>query len=217
MATFICDIVALYVHRQSDVYRQQKFQDVDLNLLRLETLNTLPISMMSEESKRKHENHIEGTIANQHITDRPDITSTLEDLSVGKYQRERSNHHDLYDDGSLTSKDTNNQSTPMLIYGNYHQQRLGLTNNLNDNSPITSVKQRRATNNRPSQLALISNEKNQFFDKTNIVFVDEDSPDVISDQNLRRPLTEGTPKIDNHSPSNFVQTTRLPAKIETFL
>lgn len=55
LATFICDIVALYVHRQSDVYRQQKFQDVDLNLVRLETLNSLPLGMMSEENRRKNQ------------------------------------------------------------------------------------------------------------------------------------------------------------------
>ena len=53
LATFICDIVALYVHRQSNVYRQQKFQDVDLNLVQLETLNSLPLAMMSEDRRRK--------------------------------------------------------------------------------------------------------------------------------------------------------------------
>ena len=63
LATFICDIVALYVHRQSNVYRQQKFQDVDLNLVRLETLNSLPLDMTNEENRRNYD-HI---IDNNHI------------------------------------------------------------------------------------------------------------------------------------------------------
>lgn len=58
LATFICDIVALYVHRQSNVYRQQKFQDVDLNLVQLETLNSLPLAMMSEERRRKFQTEL---------------------------------------------------------------------------------------------------------------------------------------------------------------
>ncbi|CAF1306787.1 unnamed protein product, partial [Didymodactylos carnosus] len=54
LATFICDIVALYLHRQSTVYRQQKFQDVDLNLMRLEKLNSLQPNI-DETVKQNHE------------------------------------------------------------------------------------------------------------------------------------------------------------------
>lgn len=62
IATFICDIVALYVHGQSNVHRQQKFQDVDLNLVRLERLNSLPATTLSEATRKKlveisNENH----------------------------------------------------------------------------------------------------------------------------------------------------------------
>ena len=219
LATFICDIVALYVHRQSDVYRQQKFQDVDLNLLRLETLNTLPLSMMSEESKRKHANHIEQAILTGHVIDNTDETSTCEEFDKRKSSRTKTNHHhDCYDDVSTASKDTNHQSTPMLIYGNYHQQRLGLANNSLNESPMISVKQRRSqsgnTNIRPNQLSLLTDEKNQFYDKSNIVFVDEDSPDLSE-----RPI----PLIEERiTPNSTVLTNthaihRIAPKLETFL
>lgn len=211
LATFICDIVALYVHRQSDVYRQQKFQDVDLNLLRLETLNTLPMSMMSEESKRNHANHVEEAILTGHVIENTDATSIIDDSHKRKFAREKGNHHDLYDTTSNTSKDMNHPSTPMLIYGNYHQQRLGLTNSISD-SPEHLIKQRRPTTARPSQLTLASDEKNHFYDKANIVFVDEDSPEV----NLCVALTEDK-SSEKHSPSVNPRSTRLPPKIETFL
>ncbi|CAF0933680.1 unnamed protein product [Didymodactylos carnosus] len=54
LATFICDIVALYLHRQSTVYRQQKFQDVDLNLMRLERLNSM-VPGTDDRIKQNHE------------------------------------------------------------------------------------------------------------------------------------------------------------------
>ncbi len=202
LATFICDIVALYVHRQSDVYRQQKFQDVDLNLLRLETLNTLPLGMMSEESKLKHANHVEHAILTGHLIDNKEALSDIESPHKEKFQRDKTNHHDLYDSISATSKDTNQQSTPMLIYGNYHQNKIGITNSLNG-SP-SSIKQRRSTSSRPKQLPVLSaDEKLHFYDKANIVFVDEDSPDV---NNELKQLTDedGTSK-------------QISPKIETFL
>jgi hypothetical protein len=202
LATFICDIVALYVHRQSDVYRQQKFQDVDLNLLRLETLNSLPLSMMSEESKMKHANHVEQAILTGHIIDNKEALSHIESPHKEKFQRDKTNHHDLYDNISATSRDTNQQSTPMLIYGNYHQHKTGLTNSLNE-SPV-SVKQRRSTSSRPKQLPVSAEEKANFFDKTNIVFVDEDSPDVNNE------LKELTDEDQRHSKT-------ISPKVETFL
>jgi hypothetical protein len=192
LATFICDIVALYVHRQSDVYRRQKFQDVDLNLLRLETLNNLPLGMMSEESKLKHANHVEQAILTGHVIDNKEAFSHIESPQRDKFQREKINHHDLYDNISATSKDTNQQSTPMLIYGNYHQQKSGMNNSL-DESP-GSIKQRRSASSRPKYLPVFSDEKTNFYDKTNIVFVDEDSPDVNNeDQRYSKPIT---PKIE---------------------
>lgn len=218
LATFICDIVALYVHRQSDVYRQQKFQDVDLNLLRLETLNTLPLSMMSEESKRKHANHIEEAILTGHVIDNTDATAAanFDEFEKQTHARPQANHHDCYDNLSMTSKETNHQSTPMLIYGNYHQQRVGVSNSLSENSPMVSIKQRRSpattTNStRPSQLTFSNDEKiDEYFDRANIVYVDEDSPDV----NERRAAT-----TSNYATvlTNAHATTRLTPKIETFL
>ena len=214
LATFICDIVALYVHRQSDVYRQQKFQDVDLNLLRLETLNTLPISMMSEESRRKHANHVEEAILTGHVIENADVTSLVDDSHKRKFLREKANHHDLYDNTSNTSKDNNHPSTPMLVYGNYHQQRLGLTNSISD-SPEPSIKHRRSLNVRPNQLTLASDETNQFYDRSNIVFVDDDSPDS-NEKTLATALTEEK-FIEKHSPTLNPKFTRLSTKIETFL
>ncbi len=209
LATFICDIVALYVHRQSGVYRQQKFQDVDLNLLRLETLNTLPLNMMSEESKRKHANHVEQAILTGHIIDNNDALSDLESSYKDKHQREKLNHHNLYDDTSATSKDANQQSTPMLIYGNYHQQKLSLANSSNT-SPSSSVKQRRSITTRPSHLPFLSDEKISVYDKANIVFVDEDSPDLNESNELKQLTNEDM--NSNHRHSKPI----LP-KIETFL
>jgi len=213
LATFICDIVALYVHRQSDVYRQQKFQDVDLNLLRLETLNTLPLNMMSDEAKFKHANHVEEAIRTGHIIDSAnDKLSHIESPHKEKFQRNKSLPHELYDDLSLTSKDTNQQSTPMLIYGNYHQQKIGLTNSLG-NTP-TSIKQRR--NIQPTQAAfhLSNNDKERAHEKTNMIFADEDDTQDLNDttEEEQLQLTENNDTHPNHKHLNSIQP-----KIETFL
>lgn len=206
LATFICDIVALYVHRQSGVYRQQKFQDVDLNLLRLETLNALPLGMMSEESKRKHANHVEQAILTGHVIDNKDALSNLEHPLKEKFQRDKSNHIDLYDDISATSKDMNSISTPMLIYGNYHQQKvLGA----NESPSSSSIKQRRAIPLRPGQLSV--NEKTQMYDKSKIMFVDDDSPDSHGNHKELQQLTDEDGKTSQrHSKS-------LTPKTETLL
>lgn len=77
LATFICDIVALYVHRSSDVYRQQKFQDVDLNLLRLETLNSLAEGMVSEVAKRKHQSRVDEAILSENIMQNAELNGSM--------------------------------------------------------------------------------------------------------------------------------------------
>ncbi len=204
LATFICDIVALYVHRQSDVYRQQKFQDIDLNLLQLETLNTLPLSMMSEESKRKHANHVEQAILTGHVIGNCDVLPNIENL-----HKDKLNYHDLYDDVSGTSKETNQQSTPMLIYGNYHQQKLGLENSLNDSPSPSYVKHRRSITSRPSQLPFFSN------DKTNIVFVDEDSPEINDNNNEVKKTNNEDCNLN--SSSIHRHSKQISPKVETFL
>ena len=169
---------------------------------------------MSEESKRNHVNHVEEAILTGHVIENTDATSIIDDSHKKKFAREKANHLDLYDNTSNTSKDINHPSTPMLIYGNYHQQRLGLTNSISD-SPEHSIKQRRPTTTRPGQLTLASDEKNQFYDKANIVFVDEDSPEA-NEKNLCVALTEDI-SPERHSPSVNPKSTRLPPKIETFL
>jgi hypothetical protein len=111
LATFICDIVALYVHRQSDVYRQQKFQDVDLNLVRLETLNNVPIEMMSEESKRKHEQQqqqqqqqqFEQSIFTNSTMNDTDRLTQLDRFSGDQRRQNKRTHFGSYDQLSATS------------------------------------------------------------------------------------------------------------------
>ncbi|CAF0945118.1 unnamed protein product [Adineta steineri] len=218
LATFICDIVALYVHRQSDVYRQQKFQDVDLNLLQLETLNTLPLNMMSDEAKENHANHVEQAILTGHIINRNnDFSLNIESPHKEKFRRDSLTHQDAYDDASSLSKSTNQQSTPMLIYGNYHQQKLGLTNSLTS-SPLSlsSIKQRRSVATRPSQLKIFQNDKNQLYDKTNIVYVDDDTPD-LSERTESNQLNDEKVYFNPNPSPNRAQTTRITPKIETFL
>ncbi|UJR25903.1 hypothetical protein I4U23_007251 [Adineta vaga] len=217
LATFICDIVALYVHRQSDVYRQQKFQDVDLNLLQLETLNNLPLNMMSDDAKEKHANHVEQAILTGHIIDKNESLSHIESPYKEKFRRNSLTNQDVYDDISSTSKSTNQQSTPMLIYGTYHQQKVGLTNSITD-SPLSlsSVKQRRTLTNRPSQLRFFSNDKTQLYDKTNIVYVDDDTPD-INDRNETNQLAEERNHLNTNISPNREYTNRISPKIETYL
>ncbi|CAF3952114.1 unnamed protein product [Rotaria sp. Silwood2] len=180
LATFICDIVALYVHRQSDVYRQQKFQEVNLNSIRSDSLKHISTNTTNSESKRKHSNHIEQNISNSHIIDHNEVLANVECLDETEFQQENIKNNDLYDKLSSSSKDTNQATTPIFIYGNFHQQKLGL-NSLHT-SP--SVKQRHSTTtttnkSRPSQLAYLSSEENQLYDKANISFVDADSTELI--------------------------------------
>lgn len=165
--------------------------------------------MMSDEAKEKHANHIEQAILTGHIIDSSvDKLSHIESPHKEKFQRNKSLHQEFYDDLSLTSKDTNQQSTPMLIYGNYHQQKIGLTNSLG-NTP-TSIKQRR--NTQPSQVFHLSNnDKDQLYEKTNMIFVDEDTPDLNDDEEQQQ-LTDSHDSHSNHKTPNLIQP-----KIETFL
>ena len=94
LATIVCDILALYVHRQSDVYRQQKFQDVDLNLLRLKTLNNLAVDTMSEESKRKNGNDLEPSISTDQAVDGH---SLIENRQKSQLRRQKVDHQDSVD------------------------------------------------------------------------------------------------------------------------
>jgi len=159
--------------------------------------------MMTEESKRKHANHLEKAILTGHIIGNSEVLSNNESL-----HKEIGNHHDLYDDISRASKETNQQSTPMLIYGNYHQQKLDLPNSFNDNPSPSSIKQRRSITNRPSQLPFL------LHDKTNIVFVDEDSPD-INDNNEFKQLNDED--LYSNLSANHKHSKQISPKIETFL
>ncbi len=163
---------------------------------------------MTEESKRKHASHVEKAILTGHIIGNPDDLPNIEDLHKTKFKRDKANHHDLYDNLSATSKETNQQSTPMLIYGNYHQQKLGLTNSLSDTPSPSSVKKRHAVTIRPSQLPFLSN------DKTNIVFVDDDSPDINENNDVKQ--VNGEDFNLNSSPT-LKHSKKLSPKIETFL
>jgi hypothetical protein len=206
----------LYVHRQSDVYRQQKFQDVDLNLLQLDTLNNLPIGMMSDESKRKHANHVEQAILTGHVIDNTDTLSIIESLDKEKFARNKENLHELYDNVSAASKDTNQPTTPMLIYGNYHQQRLGIRNSLTDSSTSPSiVKQRRSTTAQPSQTRLLSDEKEEFSDKTSIVFVDEDPSESPAKHQSNQLTDRKNP--NSHLSQTDIQSCPLATEIDTYL
>jgi hypothetical protein len=194
LATFICDIVALYVHRSSDVYRQQKFQDVDLNLLRLETLNSLAEGMMSEVAKRKHQAHVEEAVLTGHVIPNNDPISMNNSPHKEKFRRYKENNHQrLYD---------NIPSSPILTSENYHQQCPVDEFNTSTQESISSasVKLRRAIPTRPMNLT------NSVNDKININFVDEDSPDLRETNKIKTPLSNGNEHLSRPSP-----------KIETFL
>jgi len=106
----------------------------------------------------------------------------------------------------------------MLIYGHYHQQKLGLTNALSDSPSLSSVKQRRSLTTRPLQLQLpnFTNEKTHFYDKSNIVYVDDDSPEG-NETTESNQLTDEKNYLSNNSSPTHGQTSRLSPKIETFL
>ncbi|CAF1190261.1 unnamed protein product [Rotaria sordida] len=212
LATFICDIVALYVHRQSDVYRQQKFQDVDLNLIGLDSLKPVSSDTTTSESKRRHSNHMEKNLSNCHTIDNKNVESSNE----MEYQQDKLKHNNLCDNISSTSKDINQEATPTFIYGNFHQQKLGL-NSSNTSPSTSSIKQRRSITTTPKsrqlQLAYVSNEENQLYDKANISFVDEDSAELIEPNQK----TDENEDLNNSSPLIHGQSAVQSPTTETLL
>lgn len=196
LATFICDIVALYVHRSSDVYRQQKFQDVDLNLLRLETLNSLAEGMMSETLKHKQHGHLEDAYLTGHVIGNNDAISLNHSPYKENFRRNKENHHNqLYD---------NITSTPVLPLDNYHQKSAEYTNPTAQ-SPIsslssTSIKHRHAMPNRSAQSSHDTN------DRTNIPFADDITPELYENSKTKSPTLNRHDNVNRPSP-----------KIETFL
>jgi hypothetical protein len=214
LATFICDIVALYVHRSSSVYRQQKFQDVDLNLLRLETLNSLADGMMSDE--RKHQAHLEQAILTGHVIGNSDSISLPDSPHKEKFRRDKENNHQhLYDHIPSSTIHTNQNFSLEIPSENYHQQQVGITNSLTETPLSSSVKQRRSiTTSRPSKLACSANstsEKIDINDKVNIVYLDEDSPDIPE----QKPTLNAKTKLPNINGNEHPN--RPSPKLETFL
>ncbi len=199
LATFICDIVALYVHRSSDVYRQQKFQDVDLNLLRLETLNSLAEGMMSEVAKRKHQARVEEAMLTGQVIPNNDPISMNNSPHQEKFRRyKETNHQRLYD---------NVPSSPILSSENCHQKSTDGINPLTQISQSpSSIKQRRSIPTRATQLINSVNETIDDNDRLNIVYVDEEFPDIRETKKTKLPLTNGNEHIN-----------RPPPKLETFL
>lgn len=199
LATFICDIVALYVHRSSDVYRQQKFQDVDLNLLRLETLNSLAEGMMGEVAKRKQQNLNDDGSLSGHVIANNDAISMNNSPHKEKFRRNKENHHHqqqhLYDNVS---------SSPILSTENYHQISVDpIHPTAQTPSSPSSIKHRQLNTIRTTYSA---NEKADANEKTNIVFADEDSPEIYENQKTKSPTLQRNEHAIRPSP-----------KIETFL
>ena len=181
LATFICDIVALYVHRSSDVYRQQKFQDVDLNLLRLETLNSLAEGMVSEVAKHKHQQRAEEAIL----------------AEVGMSNAEQNGEHFnrnkslFYGDHQRFYDETGSMSSPMMTPNNHANTKPtdgmnGLSKN-HITSSTSSIKQRRSPIARPKLLHQSSSEN----DRVNIMYVDEESPNLSDISKSKSPMANG--------------------------
>ena len=196
LATFICDIVALYVHRSSDVYRQQKFQDVDLNLLRLETLNSLAEGMMGEAAKRRHQAHLEEAHLTGHVFSNNDAVSTNHGSCKDKFRRNKENHHNqLYD---------NVTSTPILSSENYHQKPVD-ENHTRAHTPMslsssTSIKHRHGMPNRSAQSSHDGN------DQMYIAYADDTTSELYENR------TTKSPTLNRHE-----NPSRPSPKIETFL
>ncbi|CAF0800314.1 unnamed protein product [Rotaria sp. Silwood1] len=216
LATFICDILVLYVHRQSDVYRQQKFQEVNLNSMRLDSLKPVSSNTPQSESKRKHSNHFEKNISNRNSIDNNEVLANIECTDETELQQGKTKHHDLCDNLSVASKNTNQQTTPIFIYGNFHQQKLGLNSSTTSPS-LSSIKQRRSattsTKSRPSHLVYASNEENQLYDKANISYVDADSTELIGSNEK----TDENEHLNNSSSLSHEQSAVHSPTTETFL
>lgn len=190
LATFICDIVALYVHRSSDVYRQQKFQDVDLNLLRLETLNSLAEGMVSEVSKRKHQDAVEEAILSGHVIANSDTNGPNMSPHKEKFRRNQENHHQRLYDESISS----NNELPSKASGGLN----GLVKNHLSASGMKTKQSTTLQRNSVDDAEIISAN-----DRINIMFADEESPDVneikkrnSSVYNANEHPNRSTPKIE---------------------
>ncbi|CAF4149919.1 unnamed protein product [Rotaria magnacalcarata] len=213
LATFICDIVALYVHRQSDVYRQQKFQDVDLHFQQVEGLKPLPTDSSTDQARRTYLDHIDGTVLNNHATDDGDATQNAETAPKTEFQLEEVNYHSLYDNLQPTTKEISQQLTPRAAFANIQRQKTGSTSS-NTSSLLSSIKQKYSTKH--SQLPYLSSEENQLYDKSNIVFVDEDTPE-LSERNELHQRTDGNQQFSNSSSTNHGLSVRPTSTVETLL
>ncbi|CAF1136153.1 unnamed protein product [Rotaria magnacalcarata] len=219
LATFICDIVALYVHRQSDVYRQQKFQDVDLNLLRLETLNSLTEGMINEVAKRKQQ-----ALLTDHVVENNDAISIIDSPHKEKFRRNveqhpHNLHHQLTSSPSVVRK--NSAASPELLRDDYHQRPVAYANSLTDSpSSSSSVKHRRSITTRPPQLTSlpkINHEEIEMIDKVDIDFADEDSPIVSGHKQLNELKSNLNIKSSSLPTTGQENLKRPPPKLETFL
>ncbi|CAF1106408.1 unnamed protein product [Rotaria sp. Silwood1] len=228
LATFICDIVALYVHRQSDVYRQQKFQDVDLNLLRLETLNSLAEGMMNEVARRKQQARFEQALLTDNVIENNDVISINDSPHKEKFRRHKENHHpNLHDQVSPSTTTTTIQkhqsSSPILSSNTYHQRQMSRAESLTDSSSLSSVKQRRSTTTtttRPTKitdLSKVNDEQIEISDKVNMIFVDEDSPNILENKQSNEEILNLNMKPSTSITNTIEHPKRLPPKIETYL
>ncbi|CAF1154766.1 unnamed protein product [Adineta steineri] len=221
LATFICDIVALYVHRQSSVYRQQKFQDVDLNLLRLETLNSLAEGMVSEVTKRKNQNHLDQRESISNVIENHDVTSITDSPLKEKFQRSRENP--FYDNVSTSSTiHTNPALLSMTPSNNFHQRQTGTIKQSTGNSSSSplSLKQRKLVSTRPSQLTYSSNitdDKYEFNDTMGMSYVDEDSPVIDAKKQSNEMKRNFNIKTNKPLMNGSEYSTQTSPRIETFL
>src|SRR5689334_4091889 len=98
------------------MYRKQKYQDVDLNLSSLKSLNSLAKAMMSEVSQRNLEAHLEQAILSDHVMENNDTIAMIDSPHKEKFQQNYKNHHHLYDNTSSPSTmHTNQASSHSLI------------------------------------------------------------------------------------------------------
>ncbi len=185
-----------------------------MNLSRLETLNSLAEGMMSVSAKSKHEAHLEQAILTGHVIENNNSISMNNSPHKEKFRRNKLNNH-VYD---------NISSSPILPSDNYHQEQQkqqidGINSSTETPPPPSSsssslIKQRRSTTKRPSQITYSSNntdEKIDFNDKVNIVYVDEDSPDIHEIKQTLNTKTKSPILNGNEHPN------RPSPKLETFL
>ncbi len=181
---------------------------MDLNLLRLETLNSLAEGMMSEVAKQKHQAHVEKAILTGHVVGNDDSISMNSSPHKENLRRNKENHHQHLYDNILAS-------SPILSSDHYHQKnQIGVTNSLNETPSSSVIKQRRSITTRPSQITSSTNvthEKTDANDKVNVVYVDEDSPNVHEVKQTSNSYPKSTVIMGNE------HSNRPSPKLETFL